>query len=62
MNQLAILATADAEGHVTPSTLSEAVRSRVFRPSRSPTPVLALADAVGHVYAEWDESKHPRDG
>ena len=25
-----------------------------------PTKILAVADAMGRVYAEWDESKHPR--
>ncbi len=55
-----ILATADANGRVTPSTALVQPRSRVFRPSRSPTPILAFADAAGRVYAEWDEGKHGR--
>ena len=56
-----ILATADADGRVTPSTTYEDACSRVSHPSGSPTSILALADAAGHVYAAWDESKHPRD-
>ncbi len=61
MNNLAILATADADGRVTPSTLRQDARSRVLQPKDSPTPILAFADAAGRVYAEWGESKHPRD-
>ncbi len=56
-----VLATADEHGRVTPSTAIVQARSRVFHLSGSPTPVLAYADAAGHVYAEWNESKHPRD-
>ena len=62
LDWLRVLATADEYGRVTPSTAIVQSYSRVFRPSGSPTPVLAYADAAGHVYAEWDEGKHPRDG
>jgi hypothetical protein len=50
----AILATADAEGRVTPSMGSVQLRSRVFQLQGSSTPVLAFADAAGRVCPHCD--------
>src|SRR3990167_5554768 len=45
----------------TPLTLNDTGRSLVSAPVNGYGRVLAYADADGRVYAEWDESKHPRD-
>ena len=58
---MSLLANADAAGRVTPSTGSVQPRSRVSAPVNGLGTVLAFADAAGHVYAEWDESKQIRN-